>query len=134
MFRAPGDAPVSSVDGHGSFPCDGCVPDDVTGARFVRDLYEASSAGCPPGTRFTVPVLWDKVRKQIVNNESSEIVRMFNADFNAFASRPELDLYPPALRADIDAVNERVYNAINNGVYKARETRLRLLCAPAWPW
>jgi putative glutathione S-transferase len=66
----------------------------------------------------TVPVLWDKKRKTIVNNESAEIVRMFNSGFDTLADR-SVDLYPQALRADIDALNERIYPALNNGVYRA---------------
>jgi putative glutathione S-transferase len=68
--------------------------------------------------KFTVPVLWDTKHKTIVNNESSEIIRIFNSAFNAFATNPTLDLYPEALRQDIDAINAVVYDNINNGVYK----------------
>ena len=64
--------------------------------------------------RVTVPVLWDKQGGTIVNNESSEIIRMFNSEFG----RGGTDFYPAALRADIDAINGRVYETVNNGVYK----------------
>jgi putative glutathione S-transferase len=63
-------------------------------------------------------VLWDKQLKTVVNNESSEIIRMLNTEFNDIAGNPGLDLYPPHLRASIDEANELVYDAINNGVYK----------------
>lgn len=63
-------------------------------------------------------VLWDKEKKTIVNNESSEIIRMFNLEFNHLASNPELDLYPEPLRQAIDEINDLVYEAINNGVYR----------------
>lgn len=63
-------------------------------------------------------VLWDKKLKTIVNNESSEIIRMFNSEFNEIAENAELDLYPSHLRAVIDEVNDWVFNAINYGVYK----------------
>ena len=63
-------------------------------------------------------MLWDKKQNVIVNNESSEIIRMFNDSFNALAKNPKLDLYPEPLRAAIDAVNEWVYPTINNGVYR----------------
>jgi hypothetical protein len=63
-------------------------------------------------------VLWDKQLKTVVNNESSEIIRMLNAEFNGIARNPGLDLYPAHLRASIDEANELVYDAINNGVYK----------------
>jgi glutathionyl-hydroquinone reductase len=89
--------------------------DGVFGAKTVRGVYEAAGGGAK---KFTVPILVDKESKEIVNNESSEIVRMFNSSFQAFAKRPELDLYPEDLRATIDAVNEDVYHNINDGVYK----------------
>uniref|UniRef100_A0A804UHL8 GST C-terminal domain-containing protein n=1 Tax=Zea mays TaxID=4577 RepID=A0A804UHL8_MAIZE len=100
----------------------GAEPDPLNGARSVRELYEIASsnyAGKP-----TVPcsiafqVLWDKQLKTVVNNESSEIIRMLNAEFNGIARNPGLDLYPAHLRASIDEANELVYDAINNGVYK----------------
>ena len=65
-----------------------------------------------------MPTLWDKKTKRIVNNESSEIIRMFNSEFNAITG-DRSDLYPAALRAEIDAVNERVYHNLNNGAYRA---------------
>ena len=89
----------------------------MAGVRFVRDLYELAGA-TGEGVRFTVPVLFDKATKTIVSNESSDIVRMLNSEFNAFARVPELDLYPEAMRAAIDEVNTWVYDGINNAVYK----------------
>ena len=68
--------------------------------------------------RVTVPVLWDKHRRTIVNNESSEIIRMLNSAFDAIGAKPG-DYYPQALRADIDPVDARIYDTLNNGVYKA---------------
>ncbi|MBI6953529.1 glutathione S-transferase family protein [Pseudomonas sp. B21-023] len=68
--------------------------------------------------RVTVPVLWDKQEKRIVNNESAEIIRIFNSAFNELTDNT-LDLYPEPLRATIDALNERIYPAVNNGVYRA---------------
>jgi putative glutathione S-transferase len=68
--------------------------------------------------RVTVPVLWDKERRTIVNNESAEIIRMLNSAFDAFGEA-SLDFYPEALRAEIDALNERIYSTVNNGVYRA---------------
>uniref|UniRef100_A0A804N3L6 Glutathione S-transferase family protein n=2 Tax=Zea mays TaxID=4577 RepID=A0A804N3L6_MAIZE len=94
----------------------GAEPDPLNGARSVRELYEIASsnyAGKP-----TVPVLWDKQLKTVVNNESSEIIRMLNAEFNGIARNPRLDLYPAHLWASIDEANELVYDAINNDVYK----------------
>ena len=68
--------------------------------------------------RVTVPVLWDKQRNTIVNNESSEIIRMFNTAFNELTGNEE-NFYPEALREDIDRWNDRIYPAVNNGVYRA---------------
>lgn len=82
-------------------------------------LYQVYTAARRDYTgRVTVPVLWDKTRATIVNNESSEIVRMLNAAFDGVGATP-LDLYPPALRERIDAINARVYATLNNGVYRA---------------
>lgn len=94
---------------------EGCVPDTVNGAAFMRDLYVKAM---PDYTGpVTVPVLWDKATGTIVNNESSEIIRMLNSEFDAFGDA-SLDFYPAALRSEIDAINARVYDHINNGVYK----------------
>lgn len=99
----------------------GCVgslvvaPSSGTAARGLAHLTEHA---CDAG-KYTVPVLWDKKTSKIVNNESSEIIRIFNAEFNDLAKNPDLDLYPEALRGEIDAVNEWTYPCINNGVYRA---------------
>jgi putative glutathione S-transferase len=88
----------------GGFPC-------------LHNLYSAAK---PDYTgRVTVPVLWDTRARSIVNNESSEIIRILNRDFEALATRKLADLYPEKLRKEIDAVNERVYRTVNNGVYRA---------------
>lgn len=94
----------------------GCIPDTVNGFRYLRELYTRAK---PDYTgRVSVPVLWDKARETIVNNESAEIIRMFNDAFQDCGAA-EVDFYPPALRAGIDAINAVVYDNINNGVYKA---------------
>jgi putative glutathione S-transferase len=94
----------------------GVVPDGVNGARVLHEVYTAAD---PRYTgRVTVPVLWDKQRRTIVNNESSEIIRMLNAAFDGVGAAPG-DYYPAALRAEIDALNARIYDTLNNGVYKA---------------
>lgn len=116
FFAAPGDPPATNRNGFGSFPADdGCIPDTINNATFVRDLYEKSN---DTTGKYSVPVLWDKKLGVIVNNESSEIIRMFNSEFNSIAKNPDLDLYPEDLRSKIDAVNEWVYPSINNGVYR----------------
>jgi putative glutathione S-transferase len=77
-------------------------------------LYERSE---DTDGKYTVPILWDKHTNTIVNNESSEIIRMLNSEFNAFA-KSSLDLYPEGKRAAIDEANEWIYPSINNGVYR----------------
>jgi putative glutathione S-transferase len=85
--------------------------------RYLHQVYAASRPGY--SGRVTVPVLWDTQERRIVNNESAEILRMLNRDFDCFARRRLPDLYPRALAREIDAVNGRVYRGLNNGVYRA---------------
>ena len=93
----------------------GCVPDTVNGLQYLHQVY---SKARPDYTgRVTVPVLWDRKTGTIVNNESSEIIRMLNSEFEALAGSHD-DYYPQRLRGEIDAVNEVVYANINNGVYR----------------
>jgi glutathionyl-hydroquinone reductase len=94
----------------------GATGDRVNGFARLRDAYEATDASYSGAV--TVPVLWDKKSKRIVNNESSEIIRQFNTEFRSLAKHPELDLYPVALRDQIDEVNSWVYADVNNGVYR----------------
>ncbi|MCH8466732.1 MAG: glutathione S-transferase family protein [Roseinatronobacter sp.] len=94
----------------------GATGDNLYGAQYLRDIY--TRANPEISGRVTVPVLWDKSRETIVSNESSEIIRMFNSAFDALTGNTA-DYYPESLRAEIDAVNERIYNTVNNGVYKA---------------
>jgi len=118
VFANPTDPPLTSSTGHGSFDCAGCIPDTVNGSKFVRDLYEKAMDDPDYTGVYSVPVLWDKKQGTIVNNESSEILRIFNSAFNDLAKNPGLDLCPPALSEQIEAVNKWVYPDINNGVYK----------------
>lgn len=94
----------------------GVVADPVREARFLHQVYTAAQADY--SGRVTVPLLWDKKRGTIVNNESAEIIRMLNHAFDSLGAKPG-DYYPEELRAEIDAVNDRVYGGCNNGVYKA---------------
>lgn len=94
----------------------GVVADPVHGARYLHEVYTAADPSY--SGRVTVPVLWDKATGTIVSNESSEIIRMFTSAFDGLGAAP-LDLYPEALRPEIDAVNTRIYDTLNNGVYKA---------------
>jgi glutathionyl-hydroquinone reductase len=91
-------------------------PDHVNGFSYLHQLYTKAQVGY--SGRVTVPVLWDKKRSTIVNNESAEIIRMLNAEFAAYAGASE-DFYPPGLRTQIDEINATVYANINNGVYRA---------------
>ena len=93
----------------------GVVPDPVHGARFLHEVYREPTTLHRPGDRAS---RWDKVSDTIVNNESSEIIRMFNSVFDACGAAPG-DYYPKELRSGIDAWNTRIYHTVNNGVYKA---------------
>lgn len=94
------------------------IDDLRPGADGVLELHEVYVAADPGYTgRVTVPTLWDRRNRTIVNNESSEILRMLNAEFDEWGD-PSLDLYPEAHRAEIDALNERIYRTLNNGVYR----------------
>jgi putative glutathione S-transferase len=94
----------------------GTTGDTLYGADYMSEHYFSQTDDYQGN--ITVPVLWDKKNKVIVNNESSEIIRMFNTAFNDITGNL-LDFYPEQLRSDIDEINELVYNKINNGVYKS---------------
>ena len=94
----------------------GVIPDPIHGARYLHEVYVAADPKY--SGRVTTPVLWDRVRGTIVNNESAEIVRMFNSAFDGLGAKPG-DYYPAELRDEIDALNERIYATLNNGVYRA---------------
>jgi putative glutathione S-transferase len=94
----------------------GTSPDSVNGASELAEIYLRAD---PRYTgRVSVPALWDKERRTIVNNESAEIIRMLNGAFGRFTN-VRTDYYPPALREEIDRVNALVYENVNNGVYRA---------------
>lgn len=94
----------------------GATGDSICGFRDLRQAYLASSPEFEGA--ITVPVFWDKDSGKIVNNESAEIIRMLNTEFQEFATNPELDLYPKEKRQQIDEVNDWIYETINNGVYR----------------
>ncbi|PPQ96856.1 hypothetical protein CVT26_006025 [Gymnopilus dilepis] len=100
-----------------AFP--GAGDDPLYQSEHIRDLYLKADPNY--GGRFTVPVLWDKKLHTIVNNESSEIIRIFNSAFNELLppEKAALDFYPKELRAEIDGLNDWIYNGINNGVYRS---------------
>ena len=92
-----------------------CTADALNGFHY---LYEAYAAADPGYTgKVTIPALWDKQTRTIVNNESSEIIRMLNTEFIGAAGN-DLDFYPEDLRGEIDALNELIYPNVNNGVYR----------------
>src|SRR3546814_3532023 len=91
---------------------------DYLHQRYTRDDPKYSG-------RVTVPVLWDRERQCIVNNESADIIRIFNSAFDELTGST-LDFYPEALHGEIDALNARIYPAINNGVYRADRKSTRL--------
>jgi putative glutathione S-transferase len=115
------DKPLKNSEGRGgpfppAYPDND--PDALFGFKSVRDFYD--EAGDTEG-KYTVPILWDTKTNTIVSNESSEIIRMLNSEFNDFAKNPDIDVYPKddeELIDNIHAVNEWIYPNINNGVYR----------------
>ena len=98
----------------GNYP--GADRDELNGAVYLHEIY--TRADPHVSGRATVPVLWDKRRRTIVNNESADIVRMLNSGFGRLADS-RMDLYPETLRDEIDGLNDRIYPRLNNGVYRA---------------
>lgn len=95
---------------------EGVIEDPLHQAKFLHQIYTAADPDY--SGRVTVPVLWDKQQNTMVSNESAEIIRMFNSAFDSIGATAG-DYYPQALRQEIDAINDDVYDNINNGVYKA---------------
>jgi putative glutathione S-transferase len=94
----------------------GVVPDTVNGARYLREIYAKADPNYTG--RVTTPVLWDKEKETIVNNESREIVRMLDTEFGELATT-DADFFPEGLRTEIDATIDAIYEPINNGVYRS---------------
>jgi putative glutathione S-transferase len=107
----------------------GAKPDPVNGFRFLAEAYRATDPAYTP--RVTVPVLWDRETGQVVSNESADVVRMLSSEFDAFTDS-DLDLYPEDLRDEIDAVNARVYETVNNGVYRTGFATTQEAYEEAW--
>ncbi len=105
-----GDGWTFETDAHGA------TGDGLYGLPFARDIY--LKADPQASGRVTVPILWDKTRETIVSNESSEIIRMFNSAFDGITGNTD-DFWPEDMRAGIEEVNTRIYDTINNGVYKS---------------
>ena len=95
---------------------DGIVGDRLFQSQYYYEIYLKADPNY--SGRVTVPVLWDKEKGTIVSNESSEIIRMFNSAFDGVDAKPG-DYYPEELRTEIDSLNSRIYDTVNNGVYKA---------------
>jgi putative glutathione S-transferase len=109
--------PIRDAKGWAFRTVRGATGDRLHEWEYLSEAYVASDPGFDG--RVTVPVLWDKETGRIVNNESADIVVMLNAAFDAVAGHPERDYYPRELREPIDALNARIYETVNNGVYRA---------------
>ena len=108
--------PIRDELGWAFRPVRGAAADPVNGFAYLAEAYRATDPRYHG--RVTVPVLWDTQTKRIVSNSDDDIMRMFETEFDALGART-LDFYPLALRAEIDALNERVYETVNDGVYRA---------------
>ncbi len=108
--------PIRDELGWAFRPVRGASADPVNGFAYLAEAYRATDPRYHG--RVTVPVLWDTQTKRIVSNSDDDIMRMFETEFDALGART-LDFYPLALRAEIDALNERVYETVNDGVYRA---------------
>ena len=97
-------------------PGKGVIPDPVHHAEYYHEVYTAADPGY--SGRVTVPAVWDKRKNTIVSNESSEIIRMFNNAFDDIGAK-DGDYYPEPLRDEINMINDRIYDSLNNGVYRA---------------
>jgi putative glutathione S-transferase len=93
----------------------GCTPDTVNGSDYLREVYQVADDSM--NGRVTVPVLWDREEETIVNNESEEILRMFDTEMDGVADR-DVDLYPEGYQDEIDRIIDEIYEPINNGVYR----------------
>jgi glutathionyl-hydroquinone reductase len=117
-FGVTNGTPITNSAGNGG-PFPASYPDNEPNPFFesksIRDVYEHVN---DQDGKYSVPILYDKKLDTIVNNESSEIIRMLNSEFNEFATNPGLDIFPVHLRTAIEEVNQWVYPNINNGVYR----------------
>jgi putative glutathione S-transferase len=109
--------PIRDEQGWAFRDVSGATGDRLHGWSHLSAAYDATDPGYEG--RISVPVLWDTRTQRIVNNESADIIVMLNEAFDAFAAHPDVDLYPSALRGEIDELNRVVYETVNNGVYRA---------------
>lgn len=105
VFGSKEGDPLTSTSGSGSFPSSWGEEDPIMGAKTIRDIYERVN---DTTERYILPILWDKKLNTIVSNESSEIIRMLNSEFNEFAKQPDVDLYPETHASKIDEINQWV--------------------------
>lgn len=108
--------PLMAEDGWEFSDFPGAIPDKINDAKYLREIYALADENYTG--RVTVPILWDKQTSTIVNNESREIIRMFDTEFSEIAQN-DIDLYPQDLHAKIDRAIDDIYSPINNGVYKS---------------
>ncbi|MEL6441171.1 MAG: glutathione S-transferase family protein [Cyanobacteria bacterium J06621_8] len=108
--------PIISDEGWQFTQKEGCIEDTVNHAEYLREIYTLADSNYTG--RVTVPVLWDKQNQTIVNNESLQIIKMFNSEFNQF-TEIQTDFYPQHSKSEIDRVISQIYQPINNGVYRA---------------
>jgi putative glutathione S-transferase len=120
--------PIRDANGWAFRDVEGADPDPLNGFSFLSEAYAATDPDY--AGRATVPVLWDRNTERVINNESAEILRMLNFEFEAFATS-SVDFYPQPLRDEIDALNERIYETVNNGVYRAGFARTQTAYAQA---
>ena len=109
VFGSKDGDDLTSTSGSGSFPSSWGEEDPNMGAKTIRDIYELVN---DTTERYILPVLWDKKLQTIVSNESSEIIRMLNSEFNEFAKNPDVDLYPDSYASKIDEINQWVRSLI----------------------
>lgn len=109
-------SPIMLENGWTFVEDEGSTGDALFGSKFLHEVYTKAQSDYTG--RVTVPILWDKKTNTMVSNESSEIIRMFNTAFDDLGAKPG-HFYPDALQGEIDALNERIYDTVNNGVYKA---------------
>jgi glutathionyl-hydroquinone reductase len=108
--------PVITSQGWAFSEYPGCIPDGVNGVDYLWKIYVKAKPNYTG--RVTVPVLWDKQTQTIVNNESCQIIRMLNSEFNQF-TKSTVDFYPKHLQAKIEQIQDTIYQPINNGVYRS---------------
>ncbi|BDE05573.1 hypothetical protein WPS_08490 [Vulcanimicrobium alpinum] len=109
--------PIRDESGWAFRDVPGATPDPANGFTYLAEAYRATDPHYHG--RVTVPVLWDTHAHAIVSNSDDDIMRMFETEFDAFARKPELALYPVSLRGEIDALNDAIYETIDDGVYRA---------------